>query len=324
MDRTVPYDATKKALLNPEQAEVLWETGDCDSITTICCQCSRLAYKHFESAEIDAKGVRDSLRRAEFSDVEFLSDRAHAIAARSANGKVRVLAFRGTNADDPSDISTDAEAVLVPLARDGRENVDVRVHLGFQNALDSIRGKIMRWLHDHPAAMTVFTGHSLGAALATLAACLCDEARVITFGSPKVGDDAFAQMLSRRNIVRYVDCCDMVCQVPPPLLGYSHAGTQIYINRFGEIDASANEDTMENDQAKARLSYLARYAWKRERRLPRSGGSRTGQLFRGDSLCSFTKGTRRTRTRCSLSNRIHRARIVLWRIDCERLFHLPC
>jgi hypothetical protein len=122
----------------------------------------------------------------------------------------------------------------------------------------------MQWLKDNPARTTVFTGHSLGAALATLAASHYDQARVIAFGSPRVGDDAFGHRLSLRNIVRYVDCCDMVCRVPPPLLGYSHVGTEAYINRLGVLDpdADADEDSKESDQTKARIYYLARYAWR--------------------------------------------------------------
>lgn len=54
-----------------------------------------------------------------------------------------------------------------------------------------------------------FTGHSLGAALATLAADLFEPARgVCTLGSPRVGDVAFATLFDarfRQRSARYVN-----------------------------------------------------------------------------------------------------------------------
>ena len=265
MDRTVPYDATKEALLKPGRDAISLVGSDLDSITTVCCESSRIAYKQFESDANIEEEVRAALEQVGFSDLGFFnSDLAHAFAARNPDREFRLLAFRGTNADDPSDICTDAEAKLVPWRKDGQDDETVHVHFGFQTALESILPRVMRWLHDNPARTTVLTGHSLGAPLATLAASHYDQASVIAFGSPRVGDDAFGHRLSDRNIVRYVDCCDMVCRVPPSLLGYSHVGTEAYINRLGLLDPNADtgDDAKESDQTKARIDYLARYAWK--------------------------------------------------------------
>jgi pimeloyl-ACP methyl ester carboxylesterase len=64
-----------------------------------------------------------------------------------------------------------------------------------------------------------FTGHSLGGALATLAADRHgDSAAVYTFGSPLVGDDAFAAGFNNRHegrSFRYVNGDDLVTRVPP-------------------------------------------------------------------------------------------------------------
>ena len=265
MDRSVPYDATKAALLTPGRAETTLAQSDLDSITTVCCESSRMAYKPFEANDGVKAAMRAALGQVDFADVQFFtSDSAHAFAARKTGNSVRILAFRGTNANDPSDICTDAEARLVPWRKDGEDHDGIRVHFGFQTALDSILSPILQWLQDNPAVTTVFTGHSLGAALATLAASQVGQARVIAFGSPRVGDDAFAHRMSEQSILRYVDCCDMVSRVPPPVLGYSHLGTEVYINRLGLLntDAGADEEAKESDQTKARIFYLARYAWK--------------------------------------------------------------
>jgi hypothetical protein len=86
------------------------------------------------------------------------------------------------------------------------------------------------------------TGHSLGAALATLAAARCEHLRgVYSFGSPRVGDEAFGEFFTRRmkerfggEYYRFVNNRDVVTTVPPPGL-YEHVGALKYIDRHGHI-----------------------------------------------------------------------------------------
>jgi hypothetical protein len=71
----------------------------------------------------------------------------------------------------------------------------------------------------------VFTGHSLGAAVATLAAADWQAsqpgraAELVTFGSPRVGDGVFAAGLGPLPTVRHVHCADVVTRVPPSHFG---------------------------------------------------------------------------------------------------------
>src|SRR5258708_4320788 len=86
-----------------------------------------------------------------------------------------------------------------------------------------------------PDGQLIFTGHSLGGALAVLAAARAAAARraisaVYTFGMPRTGNAAFADDYNRRlgdRTYRLVYGSDIVPTVPPsadPKLPYRHVG----------------------------------------------------------------------------------------------------
>jgi hypothetical protein len=132
-----------------------------------------------------------------------------------------VLAFRGTSR--PGEEWD--RAVVQWLTNLNFSQVAVkerRIHAGFVEAVDLV------WEHLHgpirQAAATGsrlwLTGHSLGGALATLAAArllaesICPTA-VYTFGAPRVGDEAFAHAY-QPVLHRVENGNDIVCHVPPP------------------------------------------------------------------------------------------------------------
>src|SRR5262245_60601784 len=93
-----------------------------------------------------------------------------------------IAAFRGTQPNDWNDILDDALYVAVP----GDAG---HVHKGFLHGLDAARDGLERVLAKLPARCALwFTGHSLGAALATLAACRYRDRKpgLYTIGSPLV------------------------------------------------------------------------------------------------------------------------------------------
>jgi triacylglycerol lipase len=112
----------------------------------------------------------------------------------------------------------------------------------------------------------LFTGHSLGAALAALAASLFGAANagsaLYTIGSPRVGNPEFAATLDALEVQRYVDCCDLVTRVPPPEMGYTHVAKPNYVDRNGLITVDPSDSFTASDRAAAEIDYLLRYAWR--------------------------------------------------------------
>jgi triacylglycerol lipase len=127
------------------------------------------------------------------------------------------LVFRGT--EDARDFLTDLKAIREPIGNGG-----AKVHEGFVEALDSVwKDQVVPELEKITSPI-FFTGHSLGAALATLATARRRPTATYTFGSPLVGNDAFVRSLAETSIYRIVDGSDEVTKLPPEDLGYQHVG----------------------------------------------------------------------------------------------------
>lgn len=156
-----------------------------------------------------------------------------------------IVAFRGTQPDQWADILTDAEAAQVPW------DDDTRVHSGFAEALDDIWKSLSAMLASLSKNRTVwFCGHSLGAALAALAAYRYDKTSgVCTIGCPYIGNPKFASAFNdklRGRTLRYVNDNDVVTHVPPPLFliwRYEHVDSQRSIAPDGTISGNAPEIT---------------------------------------------------------------------------------
>ncbi len=255
---TMRYDATRAALLHPEDQATLFCAGQNWPTDAVCAECSRLAYLRFEAGDAKKAALTGAIARAGLVEPKFFSDPGtgtQAFAAIGTQGTQAFIVFRGTQADDPSDIGTDAQAVLVDWQAQGR------VHLGFRDALNSVWGPIESWVKG-TGLETWVTGHSLGAALATLAAALLPRSRLVNFGSPRVGNDAFASQFDGRFVKRYVHCCDLVTRLPPAFLGYAHVPGMIYIDRDGKLRPQANEALIDDDTAIARREYLLDESWR--------------------------------------------------------------
>jgi len=119
------------------------------------------------------------------------------------------------------------------------------VHGGFLRAYFDIKEKLQAFLDESLGAHNlVLTGHSLGGAVATIAA---SEWRsrypiqsIYTFGQPAVGDRAFRNSMERFNetFYRVVNDDDIVTKIPP---GYKHVGRKIKLPPNSELRNSANE-----------------------------------------------------------------------------------
>ena len=157
----------------------------------------------------------------------------------AANDQFAILAFRGTEPDDPVDVIDDADLLLV-LELDHRAAGGAArfalgplalVHKGFKRALDrawdDVRNCVTDYRRTHPQAEVCFTGHSLGAALAVLASSRFADGNisVYTFGCPRVGNQEFCRRVLAdpgKKVFRFVNLNDSVAHVPTESAFYRH------------------------------------------------------------------------------------------------------
>jgi len=133
-----------------------------------------------------------------------------------------VLAFRGTTS--LRDWAVDLNAGL----RGRTAFKGVRLHSGFWSAFAGARTEIETALAAHvPSDMPLYlTGHSLGGALALIAAAALERdnlAACYTFGCPRVATRDFDTDVKCPHY-RVVNNWDLVPGVPANFLGYSHSG----------------------------------------------------------------------------------------------------
>ena len=102
------------------------------------------------------------------------------------------------------------------------------VHGGFNTGFNDLWQKIEPILSKIDLPL-FFTGHSMGGALAVLAASMRPKAVVYTFGAPKTGDTVFARSLENTRIYRVENNHDLIPTIPPAAIsfGFRHVGVPI-------------------------------------------------------------------------------------------------
>ena len=153
-----------------------------------------------------------------------------------------ILVFRGTS--NIKDALTDVKAVPVNWEKGGQ------VYEGFLNALNSVWDEVDVALNQFECPL-FYTGHSLGAALATLAASRRPPRALYTYGSPFVGNAQFTATLSGPGVFRVVNNRDVVTTVPPELLSFKHiqAGELHYIAHDGQILLNPTDQEIDDDRS---------------------------------------------------------------------------
>jgi len=171
------------------------------------------------------------LTRVEFFDGKKTDSQCYV----ASNENFVIVAFRGAEPFKFEDMLTYLSVHPVKSSQGGK------VHAGFKMALDELWSDkgLKLYLDDLkreiPARTFWFTGHSLGAALATIGANRYDQANLYTFGSPMVGTKGFRKKFKRINH-RFVYHHDLVTRLPPKeLFPYRHVGRMKYIDPQGNI-----------------------------------------------------------------------------------------
>ncbi len=267
MSPAIPYSAEKDDLYYPGKHAVFFPAGRPKSDAALCVEMARLAYGRQESDfAFDRSRIRKVLGSIGFTDCRFFEGGSapswkgsHCFLALQEDGRsndnLAVVSFRGTDKDDPTDLAHDFN--VWPE----RWKVSGSVHTGFADALAQVEPDLVGALQSLKCK-TLFTGHSLGAAMATLLASLRKPDALYTFGSPRVGDADFVSTLKGVDNHRYVDCCDAVARVPPEFMGYRHAGKPYYIDRNRKVKFDPKDSFVEDDQLQAEKEYLEKYAWR--------------------------------------------------------------
>ena len=187
----------------------------------------------------DEDFVRTRFSKAGLPQVRFF-DKQSTQCFVANNDQFAIVAFRGSEIWKKKE-KFDLNKVMADLKAD----VDIRltdwpqggkVHRGFKEALEEVWLDLLPYIRqlDGKGCNIWMTGHSLGAALATLCAGRYGNVQAVyTFGSPRVGNDFFKEQYGV-NTYRIVNNDDIVARVPPPG-AYRHVGELKFIDSDGII-----------------------------------------------------------------------------------------
>lgn len=193
---------------------------------TLMALLSKIVYDDYDN--INAKLLKLGLKDWYWFDTEGTQ------AMIIKTDKQLIVCFRGTEPTEISDVLSDLKAWPKRSREKGL------VHFGFAQALDRVYDKMMEQISQLDTSKiekVICTGHSLGAALATVMASRIDAEELYTFGSPRVGTRSFINEMTADGIThyRFVNNNDIVTRVPLALMGYKHHGELCYINHYGNI-----------------------------------------------------------------------------------------
>jgi hypothetical protein len=200
------------------------------------------------SAAIGKHGIDNECHHFSVSNDAMLID-ANAFLVKSLDGNLAIVSFRGTPPENVIDWLVDASVMPTQFGGSGH------VHGGFYNNVIAVWNVVADRLNEFveayqrrtaaekkPGLPAIFlTGHSLGAAMAALAAAITFEDEdyrtirehicgVYTYGQPMIGDRVLADQCEQRfgNITfRHVYRQDIVPRLPPRTTGeFRHFGVE--------------------------------------------------------------------------------------------------
>jgi len=209
-----------------------------DRMAWVLASMAHLAYDRYEDNRMARKLFIAKLQGGGFKLIKTFYSKETDTQAFLAQSDARyaVLAFRGTEVSKREDVKIDIEATRVSV-------LDGRIHAGFRIAYESIAKEIEASLLKLKDIPVYITGHSLGAALATVATQRLEHnpriretiAACYTFGSPRVGDSHY-DVEFKSPIYRVVNTTDIVTIIPLLAMGYIHIGDVRFLgNKDGDF-----------------------------------------------------------------------------------------
>ena len=194
-----------------------WSTADKNAawpVAQVMFEMSRIAY--MEPAE-----GSERIRACGFEPMFFKARSMEAYMAVA--GKNAIVAFRGTELGTAD--------VIYDLKFISRSGGSGRFHAGFKDGFEALRPSLERELRERRISTVWLTGHSLGGALAVVAAChLIDQdgyeiGGVMTFGQPMVVRHELAERydpILRDRYVAFVNSSDLIARAIMPFVHFGH------------------------------------------------------------------------------------------------------
>lgn len=224
------------------------------AVAKFMVELARLAYSPREEAEAGtaALGLR------EFS----FFDQGGTQAFVCGDDTRLILAFRGSQAltgPDADPIDWIRNAGFGPT----QGELGASVHSGFHDALEEVWDGIGPIVQASTQGVWL-TGHSLGAALATLAAARTlsaggQVAGLYTFGQPRTGRSGFRDAFdgALRNVTyRVINHIDLVTRIPLLSQGYRHVGRRMYFDERGRFHEDASGWRIALDDLRYRFAHF--------------------------------------------------------------------
>ena len=159
-----------------------------------------------------------------------------------------ILAFRGSKSI--RNYLADADFPTVPSDICSGCSVDQGFYNSWLEARSGILAALKSTAAANPTYKVVVTGHSLGAAIAAIAAAEIrnsgTNADLYTYGQPRIGGSTVSSYITNQNKggnFRVTHTDDPVPRLPPLILGFVHISPEYYISSATGAPVTANDIT---------------------------------------------------------------------------------
>jgi predicted lipase len=191
---------------------------------------SRLVY---ENPQNFLKQLRQHKITNNFRQVTYIHTRQDTQIYILEGKEKNIIGFRGTCGF--RNLYNNLKMWQTPISECGK----ITIHTGFWLYYKYLQEPLFELFNNLQKKKTIFTGHSLGGALACIAALELaksftnhkEDMKIISYGAPRIGNLEFSKnfkkMFSDKQLSRITNKNDIITKLPPTLLNYSHIGENI-------------------------------------------------------------------------------------------------